>query len=94
MSEVGDSGHVGPPPERMERAGLGGHDMSAMVAGNERALKISSWLTGIYFVIELGLGILSGSVAVISDAFHTLSAVGGVLLALAAGRIAAKPADR
>ena len=40
--------------------------MSAMLESNERALKISSWLTGVYFVIELGLGISSGSVAVIS----------------------------
>ncbi len=95
MREVDDSVQEGShAPEDKEHAGRGGHDMSAMVAGNERALKISSWLTGIYFVIELVLGIYSGSVAVISDAFHTLSAVGGVLLALAAGRIAAKPADR
>ena len=72
----------------------GGHDMSAMLATNERALKISSWLTGIYFIIELGLGYLSGSVAVLSDAFHTFSAVGGVLLALVAGRLAARAADR
>lgn len=67
--------------------------MSAMLATNERALKISSWLTGIYFIIELGLGYLSGSVAVLSDAFHTFSAVGGVLLALVAGRLAARAAD-
>lgn len=68
--------------------------MSAMYRGNERALRVSAWLTGIYLVFELVLGILSGSVAVISDAFHTFSAVGGVLLALAAGRIAMRPADR
>lgn len=71
-----------------------GHDMSAMLQSNERALKISGWLTGIYFFIELGLGIYSGSVAVISDAFHTFSAVGGVLVALVASRIAARPANR
>ena len=70
-----------------------GHDMTAMGA-NERALKISAVLTGLYFVVELGLGIASGSIAVLSDAFHTFSAVGGVLLALVAGRIAARPADR
>lgn len=67
--------------------------MTAMGA-NERALKISVFLTGIYFFVELGLGIASGSIAVLSDAFHTFSAVGGVLLALVAGRIAARPADR
>ena len=54
-------------------------------------IAVRAWLTGIYFFIELGLGIYSGSVAVISDAFHTFSAVGGVLVAM---RIAARPADR
>ena len=48
-----------------------------------RGLIISAWLTGIYFVIELAIGLWTGSIAVISDAFHTFSAVGGVLVALA-----------
>ncbi len=65
-----------------------------MLAANERALKISLWLTGVYFFVELGLGLASGSVAVLSDAMHTFSAVGGVLLALVANRIAARPATR
>lgn len=77
-----------------QTGGHGAHDPAAMLAQNERGLKISLWLTGIYFVVELGLGIASGSVAVISDALHTFSAVGGVLLALVAGRIAARPANR
>ena len=47
-----------------------------------RGLVISAWLTGIYFVIELAIGLWTGSIAVISDAFHTFSAVGGVLVAL------------
>lgn len=72
----------------------GGHDMAAMYQNNERVLKISAVLTGVYFIIEMGLGIVSGSISVISDAFHTFSAVGGVLLALIAGRIAARPADK
>lgn len=74
--------------------GHGGHDMTAMFKDNEKALKISAALTSVYFIIEMGLGIVSGSISVISDAFHTFSAVGGVLLALIAGRIAARPADR
>ncbi len=71
------------------------HSGHAMVGhgANDRALKISGWLTGIYFVIELGIGLYSGSIAVISDAFHTFSAVGGVVLAFAAARIARWPAD-
>jgi cobalt-zinc-cadmium efflux system protein len=31
---------------------------------NERALKISGWLTGVYFLIELAIGLYIGSVAV------------------------------
>ena len=58
-----------------------------------RALAISAWLTGVYFVIELAVGLWTGSIAVISDAFHTLSAVGGVLVAIVAQRIARRPAD-
>lgn len=69
------------------------HAMPKPEAGNERALKISAWLTGIYFLIELALGLYSGSVAVISDAFHTFSAVGGVVLAFVAARIARWPAN-
>ncbi len=60
---------------------------------NERALKISGWLTGVYFLVELGIGLYTGSVAVTSDAFHTFSAVGGVVLAFVAARIARRPAD-
>ena len=56
-------------------------------------MAISAWLTGVYFVIEMGVGLWTGSVAVISDAFHTFSAVGGVLVAIAAARLARRPAD-
>ena len=56
-------------------------------------MTISAWLTGLYFVIEMGIGLWTGSIAVISDAFHTFSAVGGVLVAIAAARLARRPAD-
>lgn len=56
-------------------------------------MAISAWLTGIYFFIEMGIGLWTGSVAVISDAFHTFSAVGGVLVAIIAARLARRPAD-
>jgi cobalt-zinc-cadmium efflux system protein len=80
----------------MERAKkkAGGHSGHAMPTGNVRALKISGWLTGIYFIVELGIGYWSGSVSVISDAFHTFSAVGGVLIALVAGHFATRPASQ
>jgi len=65
-----------------------------MDPANRRALTISAWLTGIYFVIELAIGLYTGSIAVISDAFHTFSAVGGVVLAFVAARIAGRAATR
>ena len=64
---------------------------SAHSAENDRALKISGWLTGVYFLIELAIGLATGSIAVISDAFHTFSAVGGVILAWIAARVARRP---
>ena len=42
---------------------------------------------------ELAIGLYIGSVAVTSDAFHTFSAVGGVVLAFIAARLARRPAD-
>ncbi len=69
------------------------HGHSGHLPSGGQALTISAWLTGIYFVVELGIGIWTGSIAVISDAFHTFSAVGGVLVAIVAARIARRPAD-
>ncbi len=61
---------------------------------NAKALRITGWLTGIYFLIELGIGIYTGSISVLSDAFHTFSAVGGVVLAFVAAALARRPADK
>ena len=69
------------------------HGHSGHLPSGGRALTISAWLTGLYFIVELGIGIWTGSIAVISDAFHTFSAVGGVLVALVAARIARRPSD-
>lgn len=65
-----------------------------MAGADVRALRITGWLTGIYFVVELAVGISTGSVAVMSDAFHTFSAVGGVLIALVAANFASRPASQ
>lgn len=81
----GHGPHAAPAPA------MGGH--AGHLPSSGRALTISGWLTGIYFVVELGIGLWTGSVAVISDAFHTFSAVGGVLVAIVAARLARRPAD-
>ena len=57
-----------------------------------RGLKLAAWATGAYFVFEMGVGLYTGSVMVIVDAAHTFSAVGGVVLALVARRIAQRKA--
>lgn len=72
----------------------GGHAGHMPPTGDARALAISGVLTGVYFVIELAIGLWTKSVAVTSDAFHTFSAVGGVLIALAAGRLGQRAANR
>lgn len=71
----------------------GGHAGHMPSTGDRKALILSGLLTGIYFVVELGVGLWSGSIAVISDAFHTFSAVGGVLIALVAQRLSERPAS-
>ena len=82
----------------MAHAGHGLTDGGRMPAGPDartaRALRVAAWLTGIYFFVELAIGIWTGSVAVLSDAFHTFSAVGGVLIAIVAGRFSMRPATR
>lgn len=70
----------------------GGHAGHMPASGDRRALVISGWLTGLYFLVELGIGLWTGSVAVLSDAFHTFSAVGGVLIALVAQRLGERAA--
>ena len=74
-----------------EHSHSGGH--AGHMPSSGRGMAISAWLTGIYFVIEMGIGLWTGSIAVISDAFHTFSAVGGVLVAIVAARLARRPAD-
>ena len=78
------------PAEGRQTQSHAGH---VPASADRRALIIAGWLTGIYFVIELGMAYWSGSLAVLSDAFHTFSAVGGVLIALVAQRLSERKAS-
>ncbi len=91
MSNSGHQGHGAAQAAPQAAGGGGAH--AGHLPSSGKALAISAWLTGIYFLIELAVGLWSGSVAVISDAFHTFSAVGGVLVAILAARLARRPAD-
>lgn len=59
---------------------------------NRRALQITFALTSIYFIVEVIGGILTNSLALLADAAHMLTDVGGLALALFATWIAKKPA--
>ena len=79
--------HAG--PDSVHAAG--GH--AGHIPSSGRGMAIAAWLTGVYFLIEMAIGLWTGSIAVISDAFHTFSAVGGVLVAIVAASLAKRPAD-
>ena len=61
---------------------------------NERALRFALALTGSFLIAEVIGGVLTGSLALISDAAHMLTDAAALAIALAAIRIARRPADR
>lgn len=71
--------------------GFGGtHRTSAPL----RALGIAFGMTAIVFFAELTAGILSGSLALLSDAMHMLSDAAGLLMALLAALVGKRAASR
>jgi len=58
-----------------------------------RRLTIALAITGCYFVVELVGGLLSNSLALLSDAGHMLSDVAAMTLSLFAFQVAKRPAD-
>ncbi len=67
-----------------------GHDTGAMT---RRALGWSLGLNAGFLVIEAGIGLYTGSLALLSDAAHMVSDVGALALALGAARLARRAAD-
>ncbi len=64
----------------------------SVTAKNRRALWIVFGLTFIYFLVEVAGGLLTNSLALLADAAHMLTDVGGLGLALFAAWMSAKPA--
>lgn len=62
-------------------------------AKNKNGLKIVLLLTATYLVAEVVGGIITKSLALLADAGHMLTDVGGLILALLAIRLAEKPAN-
>jgi len=61
-------------------------------ARNRRALTITFALTSVYFVVEVVGGLVTNSLALLADAAHMLTDVGGVGLALFAAWMGQRPA--
>jgi cobalt-zinc-cadmium efflux system protein len=67
------------------------HDHHDHGEGSVRALRLALVVTGIFLVIEFIGGWISNSLALLSDAGHMLTDVGGLLLGLFAAWIARRP---
>ncbi len=70
--------------------GHGGH--GAGRAADRRRLKIVLGVTGSILVLQAVGGVLTGSLALLADSAHMAMDAGGVLLALGASYVAARPA--
>jgi len=69
------------------------HEHAHSAAGtNKQRLKIVVALTSVYLVAEIVGGLLTNSLALLADAGHMLTDVGGLALALLAIRFAERPA--
>lgn len=67
-------------------------DQLSVTAKNRRSLWIVFGLTFTYFLVEVVGGLLTNSLALLADAAHMLTDVGGLGLALFAAWMSAKPA--
>ncbi|AXI77399.1 cation diffusion facilitator family transporter [Peterkaempfera bronchialis] len=74
-------------------AGQGGHHHHGVAAdGDRRWLVIALTLITVFMAGEVIVGVVAGSLALISDAVHMLTDAVSILLALVAMRLAARPA--
>jgi cobalt-zinc-cadmium efflux system protein len=64
------------------------------MTSNASALTKALILTGTFLIVEVVAGVLTGSLALISDAAHMLTDTAGLAIALAAIKIGERPADR
>lgn len=85
-------GHANDPRQTPGAAHLDAHHRGRL--GDRRRMLIALALTATLFVVEVVGGILSHSLALLSDAGHMLSDFGAQGLSLAALIIAARPSDR
>lgn len=71
----------------------GDHAHALPASGNERSLWLAFALTFGFLIAELVGGVVTGSLALISDAAHMFTDAAALAIALAAVRVARRPAD-
>src|SRR5690349_12964992 len=91
MPHAHDHTHGHDEPAGHGGGGHAGHDHAA--GANERSLKIALGLTSAFLLVEFIGGIVTQSLALISDAAHMFTDVIALVIALAAIRIGKRPAD-
>lgn len=69
------------------------HNHALPSGGNERSLWLALGLTTAFMVAEVIGGLVTGSLALISDAAHMFTDTAALAIALAAMRVARRPAD-
>lgn len=87
-----DENDNGPRPREAGRDDSGGHSHFAGSGPDRRRLLITLGLLAAFVLAEVVTGVLSGSLALLSDAGHMLSDIGAIAAALWAIRLAARPA--
>lgn len=70
-----------------------GHSHGTAVAGNEKKLWIVLALTGTFLIAEVIGGLLTKSLALLSDAAHMFTDVMALAIAIVAIRLGKRPAD-
>src|SRR5690349_11204257 len=62
-------------------------------ASNRRLLAISLGITAVVMIVQVVGAILSGSLALLADAVHMFTDAAGLVIALVAASVAARPAN-
>ena len=71
----------------------GGHSHAIPATGNERALWMALGLTSTFLIAEVIAGVVFQSLALLADAAHMFTDAAALAIAVAAVRIARRPAD-
>ncbi|MFD8413153.1 cation diffusion facilitator family transporter [Streptomyces sp. NPDC059650] len=87
-----DHGPGGPDHSHGHGHGHAGHSHGVSADADRRWLAIALGLIGAFMAVEVVVGIIAQSLALISDAAHMLTDAVSIVLALIAMRLAARPA--